>query len=149
MDLIAVSLPERTSTPNQFQTICNWRVRQALITFHGSTLTADLYKSQCNHFHVNRSNSFTLSKNKSKTNDHFANILYLRGQQTAFPFSEGTGRVNSKQIWIKWFGDSFTERLHKLVTWQLICSFKKGFTGWPWTGGLKTLEETDLTNLST
>lgn len=44
MDLIAVSLPERTST-NQFQTICNWRVRQALITFHDSTLTAELYKT--------------------------------------------------------------------------------------------------------
>lgn len=63
MDLIAVSLPERTSTPNQFQTICNWRVRQAPITFHGSTLTADLYKSQL--------------KNNSILNDSLANIRFI------------------------------------------------------------------------
>lgn len=45
MDQIAECLPKRTRTPNQFQTICNWRFGQALIVFHGSTLTTDLHGS--------------------------------------------------------------------------------------------------------
>lgn len=78
MDLIAASLPERTSAPNQFQTICNRRVRQALITFQDSTLTADLHKtvSAIIFMSIEVMHSL-LQKNNSNINDHLADIVYI------------------------------------------------------------------------
>lgn len=55
-----------------------------------------------------------------------------------------------KVLWI-----ILLEKLHELGTWQvtlypdLLLKKKRLSIGWPWIGGLKSLKETDLTNLST